>query len=172
VGKVLVSDAGNVMDGVKMHSFHAVGTMRILNIDTGEIVTVAEDTGVAPHVDPNLGGRAAIKALAQKLGTALEQKLLAQWTEEASSAREIELIAKGVSTSKMVSEITKVIKEEIRGVESVRLRKKQGGNAYFTVRVRARASDFGHDLEEKSFSGFKLAIEDVSRTKLVVSLNR
>ena len=81
VGKVLVSDAGNVMDGVKMHSFHAVGTMRILNIDTGEIVAVAEDTGVAPHVDPNLGGRAAIKALANKLGGTLEAKILAKWTQ-------------------------------------------------------------------------------------------
>ncbi len=172
VGKVLVSDAGNVMDGVKMHSFHAVGTMRVLNIDTGEIVTVAEDTGVAPHVDPNLGGRAAIKVLAQKLATTLESKMMAKWTEEASSARELEVVAKGVQNSKMITEITRVIKDEIRGVESIRLRRRQGGNAFFTVRVRARASDFGHDLEQKSFSNFKVELQDVTRTKVVLSLNR
>jgi hypothetical protein len=172
VGKVLVSDAGNVMEGVKMHSFHAVGTMRVLNVDTGEIVAVAEDTGVAPHVDPNLGGRAAIKALAQKLATALEQKMMVKWTEEASSARELEVVAKGISASKMIGEIQRVIKEEIRGVESIQLRRRAQGNAYFTVRVRARASDFGHDLEQKSFSNFKLALEDVTRTKVVVGLAR
>jgi hypothetical protein len=172
VGKVLVSDAGIVMEGVKMHSFHAVGTMRVLNVDTGEIVAVAEDTGVAPHVDPNLGGRAAVKALAQKISTALEQKMMVKWTEEASSAREIEVVAKGVQSSKMISELEKVIKEEIRGVESVSLRRRAQGNAYFTVRVRARASDFGHDLEQKSFSNFKLAIEDVTRTKIVLGLAR
>jgi hypothetical protein len=172
VGKVLVSDAGNVMDGVKMHSFHAVGTMRVLNVDTGEIVTVAEDTGVAPHVDPNLGGRAAIKALAQKLAGALEQRVLAKWTEEASSARELEVVAKGVQSSKMIDEITRVIKDEIRGVESIRLRRRQGGNAYFTVRVRARASDFAHDVEQKNFSNFKLALLDVTRSKVVLGLGK
>lgn len=172
VGKVLVSDAGNVMDGVKMHSFHAVGTMRILNVDTGEIVAVAEDTGVAPHIDPNMGGRGAIKALAKKLAGTLEQKIMAKWTTEASSAREIELVARGVKGSKMVREMTRVIKDEVRGVESVRLRRRKGGRAYFTVRVRARATDFGRDLEDKRFSNFQLEIEDVTRSKVVVSLNR
>ena len=107
-----------------------------------------------------------------RIGATLEQKMMVKWTEEASSAREIEVVAKGVQNSKMISEITRVIKEEIRGVESIRLRRRQGGAAYFTVRVRARASDFGHDLEQKSFSNFKLQVDDVTRTKIVVSLNR
>lgn len=172
VGKVLVSDAGNVMEGVKMHSFHAVGTMRVLNVDTGEIVAVAEDTGVAPHVDPNMGGRGAIKALAKKLGGSLEQKIMTKWTAEAASAREIELVARGVKSSKMIREMTRVIKQEVRGVESVRLRRRKGGRAFFTVKVRARATDFGRDLEGKRFSNFALQIQDVTRSKVVVSLSR
>jgi hypothetical protein len=170
VGKVLVSDAGDVMEGVKMHSFHAVGTMRILNVDTGEIVAVAEDTGVAPHVDPNLGGRAAVKALSKKLATNLETKIMTIWTQEASSAREIELVAKGVKGGDMIKEITKVLEEQVRGVESVKLRRKKGMEAYFTVRVRARATDFSRDIEDKTFSTFKVEVEDVTRSKVVLSL--
>ena len=97
---------------------------------------------------------------------------MAKWTEEAASARDLEVVAKGVQSSKMIEEITRVIKEEIRGVESIRLRRRQGGNAYFTVRVRARASDFAHDIEQQSFSSFKLALEDVTRTKVVLGLNK
>ena len=42
VGRILVSDAGAVMEGLKMHSYQAVGTLRVLSIDTGEVLAVAD----------------------------------------------------------------------------------------------------------------------------------
>jgi hypothetical protein len=172
VGQVLVSDAGPVMDGVRMHSFHAVGNLRVLSIDTGEIIAVKEDTGVAPHIDPNMGGRLAIKALGKKISADLEKKILTKWTAEAASARDIELVARGAKSSSMVRKLQKVIKEQVRGVESVRVRRRKGGSAYLAVRVRARASDFGYDLENKTFEGFSVEVEDVTRSKVVVALKR
>lgn len=172
VGQVLVSDAGPVMDGVRMHSFHAVGNLRVLSIDTGEIVAVKEDTGVAPHIDPNMGGRLAIKALGKKISADLEKMILTKWTAEASSARDIELVAKGASSSSMVKKLQRVIEQQVRGVESVRVRRRKGGQAFLAVRVRARATDFGDDLENKTFEGFSVEVEDVTRSKVVVALKR
>ncbi len=170
VGKVLVNDAGPVMDGVKMHSYHAVATLRVLNVDTGEIIAVADDTGAAASIDPNLGGRMAIKALAKKLSSNLETKILAKWTEEAASARELELVLEGVKNSKMVRTFEDVLREEVRGVESVRTRRRKGKKAYLTVRVRANSTDFARDLESKKYGDFSLSLKDVSRAKVVVSL--
>lgn len=172
VGQVLVSDAGPVMDGVKMHSFHAVGNLRVLSIDTGEIIAVKEDTGVAPHIDPNMGGRLAIKALGKKISPDLESRILAKWTAEASSARELELVATGAKSSTMVRKLKAVIEQEIRGVESVKVRRRKGGKAFFSVRVRSRASDFASDLESKTYEGFSVEVDDVTRSKVVVALKR
>ncbi len=172
VGKILVSDAGQVMDGVKMHSYHAVGSLRLLNVDTGEIVAVTDDTGVAAHVDPNLGGRLAIKALAKKLSPNLEKKIMARWTAESAGSREIELVAENVRSSKQVREIARVLKEEIRGVESVNVRRRKRGKAFITVKVRASATDLARDLEQRSFSGFGVEIESATRGKLIVSLKK
>lgn len=172
VGQVLVSDAGPVMDGVKMHSFHAVGNLRVLSIDTGEIIAVKEETGVAPHIDPNMGGRLAIKALGKKISADLESKILAKFTAEAASSREIELVATGAKSSKMVRTLRNVIKDEVRGVESVRVRRRKGGRAFLAVKVRARASDFAHDLENKTYEGFSVEVGDVTRSKVVVALKR
>jgi len=171
VGKVLVSDAGPVMEGVQMHSFHAVDTMRVLNVDTGEIIAVKDETGVAPHIDPNVGGRAAIKALAQKLGDDLEKKILAKWTAESASAMEVELEIAGAKDSAQISEIERVLKSEIRGVESATVRRRAKGKAYFTVRVRAEAMVFAHDVEAKSYKNFSLAIDDVTKQRIKIHVN-
>jgi hypothetical protein len=167
VGKVLVNDAGAMMDGVDMHAYHAVGTLRVLSVDTGEILAVADDTGVAAHVDPNLGGRLAIKALAKKVGQSLEEKLLSRWTTEAASSRDVELVVTGVRSGAVARTIEKRVAERIRGVERIRARRRRNEKAFFAVAVRARTRDFARDLEQESFGTFTLEVGEVSRRKIV-----
>jgi hypothetical protein len=172
VGKVLVSDAGQVMDGVKMHSFHAVGTLRILNVDTGEIISVADDTGVAANIDPNMGGRAAIKALGKKISADLERKIMTKWTSEASSSRDIDVEVQGVKNTKMQKDFERIIKDEVRGVESIVARKKKGSTVFFAVKVRSSATDFGNDVEARTFKDFTVEVEDISRGKVVLKVGK
>ncbi|MCK6547305.1 flagellar assembly protein T N-terminal domain-containing protein [Myxococcota bacterium] len=170
VGKVLVTDAGQVMEGVKMHSFHAVGTLRILNVDTGEIIAVADETGVAPHIDANMGGRLAIKALASKIGDDLEKKILAKWTAEAASATELEVVVEGVKGSKQLDLIQKVIQAEVRGVEQISLRRREKGKAFFTVRVRQDANAFAREVEEKTYEGLTVEAADVTKARVTLEV--
>lgn len=168
VGKVLVTDAGPVMDGVQMHSFQAVGTLRVLNVDTGEIIAVADETGAAPHIDANVGGRAAIKGLAAKLGDDLEKKILAKWTAEAASATELELVVEGATQTKVLDELQRVMEQEIRGIEGVTLRRRAKGKGFFTVRVRSDAMGFSRELESKTFKDLTLEVKDVTKAKIRV----
>ena len=172
VGKVLVTDGGQVMKGVDMRSFNAVGTLRVLNVDTGEIVAVADRTSTASHVDPNLGGRAAIKSLAEMIGDELETKILKRWTAESASARELELVIDGVRNDRDAQAVEKVIREQIRGVESVHVRRRRQRRAYFAVRVRASAVEFGRDLESKTYPRFSLETVSVSRSKLTAKVTK
>lgn len=172
VGRVLVSDAGPVMDGLKMHSFQAVGTMKVLSIDTGEILAVGDDTAAATHVDPNVGGRTAIKKLAEKLAGKLEAKIIAQWTAEASSSRELEVVVSGVKSSKQVQKIKKALEGHVRGVESVNVRRRKKGRAFLTVKVRARAADFARDVESQTFDGFGVEVEEVTRARVALALSK
>ncbi len=172
VGRVLVSDAGPVMQGLKMHSFQAVGTLRVLSIDTGEILAVGDDTAAATHIDPNVGGRNAIKALAKKLAGKLQSRIIAKWTAEASSSREIEMVVSGVKSSKQLKEIRKVLRSRVRGIESVSVRRRKRGKAFLTVKVKTRAQDFARDVENQTFENFTIEIEEVTRARVVLSLAR
>ncbi|CAN0593740.1 unnamed protein product, partial [Laminaria digitata] len=146
--------------------------IRVLSIDTGEILAVGDETAAATHVDPNVGGRNAIKALAKKLGGKLESRIIARWTAEASSSRELEMVVSGIKSSKQVRQIKSVLKDSVRGVESITVRKRKKGRAYFTVKVKARAADFARDVEEQAFDNFKVEIEEVTRARVALSLAR
>ncbi len=171
IGQVLVNDAGPVMEGVRMRAYHAVGTLRVLGVDTGEILAVADDTGVAAHVDPNLGGRLAIKALAKKVGGALESKLVGRWTKETSS-REVQLELVGRLSGAEARLVERGLLDRVRGVERVKTRRRTKGRAFLTVQVRARVEDFARDLEAQRFGELGLALTDVSARRIVAELDR
>lgn len=168
VGKVVVTDAGPVMEGVKMRSFHAVGNLRVLNVDTGEVIAVADEGATAAHIDGNQGGRLAIKALAKTLAPTLEKNILGKWTAEAASAQSLELVVKGLAGSAQVNRVVQYLKTEVRGVEAVDMRRKKKGQVYFDVRFRGDGLELSRAFEEKSFDGFKLDVDEASKTKLVL----
>ena len=172
VGKVLVTDGGQIMKDVQMHSYNAVGTLRVLNIDTAEIIAVADQTATAAHVDGSLGGRQAIRSLAQKLGADLERRIVKRWTAESAGARRLELVVDGIRNTRMLRTMAKTIREEIRGVESVRVRRRRQKKVYLSVQIRASATDFSRDLESKRFKDFSLETVSLSRTKLVAQVKK
>jgi hypothetical protein len=58
----------------------------------------------------------------------------------------------------------------VRGIESVVLRRRAKGNAYFTVRVRSDAMGFSRDLESKTYKDLTLEVTDVSKARVKVAL--
>lgn len=166
VGKVMVTDAGPVMEGVKMRAYNAVGSLRVLNVDTGEILAVADESGTAHNIEPNIGGRAAIKALGKKLSDILESKIVGRWTKESVNAREIEVEIEGVTGGKMIDKVVSGFREHLRGVESVRVRRRAKGRAFFSVKVRATAIDFAKDIENSKLPEVELEVASVSKARI------
>ncbi len=170
VGKVAVTDAGPVMEGVKMHSYQAVGSLRVLNVDTGEIITVADDQGTAAHIDGNQGGRLAIKALAKKLGGKLRTSIMAKWTAEAAGAKTIELVLVGPIKTKTLDQVKRFLVHEVRGIESVDIRRRKKKKAYLTVNIRGSAMDLGGSFERKTFDGFAVEVASVTKSAVTIEV--
>lgn len=170
VGKVVVTDAGPVMEGVKMRSFHAVGNLRVLNVDTGEIITVADDTDTAAHIDGNQGGRLAIKKLAEKLGASLQREIIKKWTGEAAGAQTIEVVVKGASKPSVLRDLKAMLTNEVRGIERVDIRRKTKDATFLDVRLRGSTRDLQAQLEDKTLAGLAIEVEEMSKAKMTLVL--
>jgi hypothetical protein len=170
VGKVVVTDAGPVMQGVNMRSFHAVGNLRVLNVDTGEIIAVSDESAVAAHIDGNQGGRLAIKALAEKLGGNLQKEILKKWTAEAASSQTLEVVVRGITKPAQLRDLTALMTTEIRGIERVDVRKKSKDTAYLDVKIRGSSRDLAAQLEAKTLGDVGIDVEEMSKAKLTLVL--
>jgi len=170
VGKVVVTDAGTVMEGVKMRSFHAVGNLKVINIDTGEIIAVADDTAVAAHIDGNVGGRNAIKGLGEKLSDVLSAAIMKKWTSEANGAASLEIVVKGNLKPADVKALTAMLTGEVRGVERVDVRKKSGGTLFLDVAYKGSTRDLSASLDDKKIGDLAIDIEEMTKSKLVITV--
>ena len=170
VGKVVVTDAGTVMEGVKMRSFHAVGNLKVINIDTGEIIAVADDTAVAAHIDGNVGGRNAIKGLGEKLSDVLSAAIMKKWTSEANGAASLEVVVKGNLKPADVKALTAMLTGEVRGVERVDVRKKSGGTLFLDVAYKGSTRDLSASLDDKKIGDLAIDIEEMTKSKLVITV--
>lgn len=170
VGKVVVTDAGTVMEGVKMRSFHAVGNLKVINIDTGEILAVNDDTAVAAHIDGNVGGRNAIKALAEKIGGALQTSIMKRWTGEAAGAQSLEVVVKGALKPADLKALTAMLTSEVRGVERVDVRKKTKDTVFLDVSFKGTSKDFSGSVEDKKIGDLTIEVEEMTKAKLVLSV--
>lgn len=170
VGKVMVTDGGPVMEGQRMRSFHAVGNLKVLNVDTGEIITAMDESAVSPHIDGNTGGRNAIKALAEKLSEPMQKAILGKWTAEAAGASTIEVTVEGVAKPAMLRELTKFLTTEVRGVEKVDERRRKGKTAMLDVHYRGGGMELGKSLEDKTFEGYAIDVTGMTKTKVTIEL--
>lgn len=170
VGKVVVTDAGTVMEGVKMRSFHAVGNLKVINIDTGEILAVNDDTAVAAHIDGNVGGRNAIKALGEKIGASLQDSIMKRWTSEAAGAQSVEVVVQGELKPAQVQAFTSLLTQEVRGVEKVDVRKKSKGVLYLDVAFKGTTRDFANAVETKRLGELAIEVEEMTKAKVVLTV--
>jgi hypothetical protein len=171
IGKVVVTDAGTVMEGVKMRSFHAVGNLRVVNVDTGEIIAVSDDSAVAAHIDGNVGGRQAIKALGEKLSASLERAILAKWTAEAAGASTIEVVVTGALEPAAIDALRGFLADQ-RGVERAEVRRKTKTWVALDVRVRGGARALGQALEGGKVGTWAVDVDELSAQKLTLALRK
>ncbi|MBI4819407.1 MAG: hypothetical protein HY791_24260 [Deltaproteobacteria bacterium] len=166
VGKVTVTDAGPVMEGVKMRSFHAVGTLRVLNVSTGEILGAADDSAVAPHIDANQGGRTAIKALLSRVAPKLEEAIAKGWGA-ASAVGQLEIEVRGLDTATF-AKVDRFLREESGVVEGLEERSRGKGKIVLVARIRGKATELARLIEGK-FEAEGIRVQDLSKDRIVVS---
>ena len=155
-----------------MRSFHAVGNLRIVNVDTGEIIAVSDDSAVAAHIDGNVGGRLAIKALGEKLAGTLERAILSKWTAEAASASDLEVVVHGDLKRAAIEALTALLTDQVRGVERAVVRRKTKDAVMMNVRFRGTAKTLSDAIEDQKAGDWVVDVDEQSGQKLSVALRK
>jgi len=169
VGKAFAKYAGNVA-GTAMKSLQANVTARAIRTDNGMVIASASEHAAAVHIDDITGGTEAIKKAAEKLAESLKAQIIDKWQAETSSTSLIALTVRQIKSYSDFMRLKDVLKNEVRGVKNVYVRKMESGVARMDVEVEGSAMSLADKLAVKKFKGFSLDITSAGQNSLEMNI--
>ena len=169
VGKAFAKAAGNVA-GTSMKSLQANITARAIRTDNGMVIASATEHGAAVHIDDITGGSEAIKKATEKLAENLKTQIIAKWQSEISSAGLVSLTVRQIKSYADFMKLKDALKEEVRGVKNVYIRKMENGMAQMDIEFAGSALSLADNLAVKKFTGFSLDVTAVGQNSLEMNM--
>lgn len=169
VGKAFAKYAGNVA-GTTMKSLQANVTARAIRADNGVVIASANERSAAVHIDDITGGSEAIRKASEKLADKLKSQIVAKWQAEVSSTALIALTVHQIKSYTDFMKLKQALKDEVRGVKNLYIRKMEAGVARMDVEMEGSALVLADRLAVKQFQGFSLEITTVGQNSIEINL--
>ncbi len=169
IGKAFAKAAGNVA-GTSMKSLQANITARAIRTDNGMVIASAAEHAAAVHIDDITGGSEAIKKATEKLAENLKTQIIAKWQSEVSSAGLVSLTVRQIKSYADFMKLKNAMKEEVRGVKNVYIRKMEAGTAQMDIEFQGSALSLADNLAVKKFEGFSLDVTAVGQNTLEMNM--
>ncbi len=164
VGSSRVKEAGKV-GGSQLISVQADLNVRVIDINTGKILTADQQHGAYPHINAESGGVQAVKKAVTPIREKLVSDIVSLWDINRGST--IALLVTGLDYEKLMvlrGELT----EKVRGVKAVNPKGSAGKAAKLEVEFEGSSFDLADRLLTSGLS-IKLKIGDVKPNALDVS---
>lgn len=164
VGSSRVKEAGKIA-GSQLISVQADLNVRVIDINTGKILTAGQEHGAYPHINAESGGVMAVKKAVTPLREKLVTDIVKLW--DINRANTIALLVTGLDYEKLMvlrGELT----EKVRGVKAVNPKGSAGKAAKLEVEFEGSSFDLADRLLTSGLS-VKLKIGDVKPNSLDVS---
>jgi hypothetical protein len=164
VGSSRVKEAGKV-GGSQLISVQADLNVRVIDINTGKILTADQQHGAYPHINAESGGVQAVKKAVTPIREKLVADIVSLW--DINRGNTIALLVTGLDYEKLMvlrGELT----EKVRGVKAVNPKGSAGKAAKLEVEFEGSSFDLADRLLTSGLS-IKLKIGDVKPNALDVS---
>ncbi len=164
VGSSRVKEAGKIA-GSSLISVQADLNVRVIDINTGKILTAGQDHGAYPHINAESGGVMAVRKAVTPLREKLVTDIVKLW--DINRGNTITLLITGLDYEKLMvlrGELT----EKVRGVKAVNPKGSAGKAAKLEVEFEGSSFDLADRLLTSGLS-IKLKIGDVKPNALDAS---
>ncbi|MBP7230500.1 MAG: hypothetical protein KBA28_01110 [Syntrophaceae bacterium] len=169
VGTVSADSKSSTIYNVEMNKNTVVVTGKVINGDTGEIVTTASES----KSDNKMKGdyKSLIEETSSKVISKLVDDVLENWSKELSNTVTVKLIVTGLEDD-LLDDFKLALHEHIKGVKDVNERLFAEGRAEFDLEVEGDAKGVAHDLKKIVLNKRKIKIKSRSQNRVDAVLQR
>jgi DNA-binding cell septation regulator SpoVG len=163
VGTVDAASKSSTIYNVEMNKNTVVVTGKVINGDTGEIITTASETKSDNKMKDDF--KSLIEETSTKLITKLVDDVLENWSKELSNTATIKLVVSGLDDDTL-EDFKSALGEEIKGFKDMNERFYSNGKAEFDMEVEGNSQDVARDVRKITINKRKIKIKARSQNRV------
>lgn len=169
IGSAISKPAGAKLFETQMQSIQATLTARVIQNDTGQIITTGSATSAVAHIDEVQGGALALEKAAQDLADLLIPGIMAGTDHAKGVTRTIALNISGLKSYRHLDHILYFFETKIQGISEVYLRDFSNNIASVKLNYNDQSAVLARKIAKSHFKGFRLEPTQVSENRIDLS---
>ncbi|MCE5264726.1 MAG: flagellar assembly protein T N-terminal domain-containing protein [Deltaproteobacteria bacterium] len=162
IGAVDAATSSFNVGGIEMHSNKVTVSVKVINGDTGEVITTDSKSGSAPGMKGDI--RKITEEAAEKLARQMMEEVLERWSAELTNTATVKLVVSGLDNYETLQQFKDLLASRVKGFKEVQQRTYRRGEAEMDVELRGDSRSLADDLALMTLSQKKLKVQGVSAT--------
>lgn len=148
--------------GFEMHSNKVTVSVKVINGDTGEVITTDSKSGSAPGMKGDI--KKVTEEAAEKLARQMMEEVLERWSAELTNTVTIKLVVSGLDNYETLQQFKDCLATGVKGFKELQQRTYRRGEAELDVELRGDSRSLADDLASLSLGQKKLNVQGITTT--------
>ena len=168
LGNIEFSHKSVKVDNIEMLFNKALGTVKAVNVDTGEVIATDSDTRSAPGMGD--AEKRVIEEMGLKLSENMMDQITERWSSELTSAAMVKLLASGLRSYQELAMFKEAVARKVRGVREMFQRSYANGRVELDVEIKGNTQSLADDIASVEFNKRTIKILEITQNKVIVRL--
>ncbi|MDA8126853.1 MAG: flagellar assembly protein T N-terminal domain-containing protein [Deltaproteobacteria bacterium] len=165
-----VETAANAFNvgGIEMHRNQVTVSLKVINGDTGEVITTDSKAGSAPGMKGDI--KKITEEAAEKLARQTLEEVLEKWSAELVNTMTVKLLVSGLDSYEDLLKFKDLLSAEVKGFKELHQRAYQKGHAELDLELRGNCQTLADDVAAMTLNKKKVKILGITANKVEVGL--
>ena len=164
IGAVDAATSSFNVGGIEMHSNKVTVSVKVINGDTGEVITTDSKGESAPGMKGDL--KKITEEAAEKLARQMMEEVLEKWSSELTNTVTVKLVVLGLDSYETLQQFKDLLSTEVKGFKEVQQRAYRQGEAELDVEMRGNSQSLADDLMAMTLNQKKVKILGITANRV------
>jgi hypothetical protein len=166
-GVEATSNSFNV-GGIEMSRNQVTVSLKVINGDTGEVITTDSKSGSAPGMKGDI--KKITEEAAEKLAKQMMEEVLEKWSSELVNTVSVKLLMSGLNSYEELQRFKDLLATEVKGFKELQQRAYQAGKAELDLEIRGNSQSLADDLAALTLNKRKVKIQGMTANRVEADL--
>jgi hypothetical protein len=171
IGQSIARASTTPLSWTSMRSSQAQVTAKVVDADTGQLITSSSATGVSAHVNPAAAGAEAIRKASRELAENLNRQIIAAWRKRVIGPRTARVVIRGVAFDD-ISRLRELMRRRLNSVEETLERGYRDGTLTLEVEINGTPRELAEEMSKTSMEGFRSRVLSYTGNTLNLQLTK